>query len=50
MWPPDNPELDPVNRVVWGKTSEDDLSLQKFQACVRTNFLTIHSDWPAPLI
>jgi len=26
----------PVNRVAWGRTSEDGLSLQKFQVCART--------------
>jgi len=33
---PSNQELNPVNRAVWGSTSEDNLSLQKFQVCART--------------
>jgi len=36
MWTPNNPDLNLVNRAVWGSTSEDGLPQQKYQVCART--------------
>jgi len=35
--PPNNPGMNQVNRAVWGNTSEDGFTMQKFKVFARTN-------------
>jgi len=45
IWPPNIPDMNPVNRAVWRSTSEDGLSMQKFQVFLITIKSAIDTAW-----
>jgi len=36
IWPPNNPDMNQVNRAVWGHTSEDGFTMQELKSAIAT--------------
>jgi len=47
--PPNNPDMNQVNRAVWGNTSEDGFTMQKFKVFARTKKCNCYCAWQVEL-
>jgi len=47
--PPNNPDMNQVNRAVWENTSEDGFTVQKFKVFARTKKYNYYCAWQVEL-